>query len=145
MRESQFADSQTPLGNIPTPATQFADSPDSHSQTRTLPEYRPTADEVGFGPTVVARLRREHGTVDGIARWMAANTTDREFVRWCVTILDVEIAEADWPVVTAILENDVPEAFVTLHRDEYDELYRAAETAAIHDRARERASEALDA
>jgi hypothetical protein len=93
-----------------------------------VPFHRPVPDDAGFAPTIVGRLRREHGTIDGIARWMAAHTTDREFVRWCVTILGVEIPEVDQPVIAAILANDVPEAFVTLSRDEYDELHRAART-----------------
>jgi hypothetical protein len=91
-----------------------------------VPDHRPVPDDVGFGPIVAERLRRKYGHGDGIAEWMGRNTTDREFVRWCVCILDVEISEADWPVVTAILANDAPEAFVTLRRDEYDELYHAA-------------------
>jgi hypothetical protein len=78
-----------------------------------------------WAPDVIERLRGritgKQCEPDGITRWMARGSTDREFCRW-VSMLGLDLTEIEASVVAAVVDAAAVETLLLVSAEEYHAL-----------------------
>jgi hypothetical protein len=87
-----------------------------------------------WAPDVIERLRGritgKECEPDGITRWMARCSTDREFCRW-LSMLEFDLTETEAAVVAAVVDAGAVDTVLLISAEEYHALRLTAAVARL--------------